>query len=326
VDRIGQGGMAEVYTAVTTGEGGFRRPVVIKRLRPQLTEEPGAVAQFCDEANLLAALHHPNIVAVQDFGRAGDQLFLAEEYVLGRDLGRLMTRRLNRDGEPLSSEAVAYVAHELLKALDYAHGMRNEQGKPLGIVHRDISPDNIMISARGEVKLVDFGVVKATEGRAAKTEAGVVKGNVAFMPPEQARGLPIDSRADLYATALVMYYGLTGRPLYESDTSYGLLLKAGTGPGPGERAAIEQLPPAYAALLKKAWSPRIDDRFQTAREMAAHVEPLVGNGGDEMHALLMHLFGDELKKEERRLAEAAGISPLGEARSPTPPRPATRES
>src|SRR5262249_51128970 len=145
VDRIGQGGMAEVYTAVTAGEGGFRRPVVIKRLRPQLTEDAGAVAQFCDEANLLAALHHPNIVAVQDFGRAGDQLFLAEEYVLGRDLGRLLQRQLNRDGKPLAPEAVAHVGLEILKALDYAHNMRNEQGKLLGIVHRDISPENIMI-------------------------------------------------------------------------------------------------------------------------------------------------------------------------------------
>src|SRR4029434_4764193 len=102
-----------------------------------------------------------------------------------------------------------------------AHGMVNDKGKSLGIVHRDISPENIMISSRGEVKLVDFGVVKAAEGRVQKTEAGVVKGNVAFMPPEQARGLPIDSRADLYATALVMYYSLTGKALYESDTSYG---------------------------------------------------------------------------------------------------------
>jgi hypothetical protein len=319
VDRIGQGGMAEVYTAVTAGEGGFRRPVVIKRLRPQLTEDPAAVAQFCDEANLLAALHHPNIVAVQDFGRAGDQLFLAEEYVLGRDLGRLMTRRLNREGSPLGPEAVAYVAHELLKALDYAHGMRNEQGKLLGIVHRDVSPENVMVSARGEVKLVDFGVVKATEGRAAKTEAGVVKGNVAFMSPEQARGLPIDSRADLYGLALVLYYVLVGKPLYESETSYGLLLKAGTGPGPEERVALERLPPAFAALFRKAWAPRLEDRYQTAREMAAQVEPLVGNGGEELHALLMRLFGDDLKREERRLADAAGTSSLVAGRTTTPP-------
>jgi serine/threonine protein kinase len=292
---------------------------VIKRLRPQLSEEPAAVAQFCDEANLLAALHHPNIVAVQDFGRAGEQLFLAEEYVLGRDLGRLMTRRLNRDGAALSAEGAAYVAHELLKALDYAHGMRNEQGRPLGIVHRDISPENIMISARGEVKLVDFGVVKAAEGRAAKTEAGVVKGNVAFMPPEQARGLPIDSRADLYALGLVLYYALTGRALYESDTSYGLLLKAGTGPGPEERVALDRLPPAFAAFFKKAWAPRIEDRYQTAREMGAQLEPLVGDGGAEVHELLMRLFGDDLRREERRLADAAGAVPGGNGPgAPTP--------
>jgi len=319
VDRIGSGGMAEVYTAVAAGEGGFRRPVVIKRLRPQLSEDAGAVAQFCDEANLLAALHHPNIVAVQDFGRDAEQLFLAEEYVLGRDLGRLVTREISREGAPPSPAAVAYVGQEILKALDYAHTMRNEHGKALGIVHRDISPENIMISARGEVKLVDFGVVKAAEGRAAKTEAGVVKGNVAFMPPEQARGLPIDARADLYALALVLHYALTGKPLYESETSYGLMLKAGTGPGPEERVALDRLPPAFAALFKKAWAPRIEDRFQSAREMAGHVEPLVGNGGEQLHALLMRLFGDDLKKEERRLASAAGLSSLSQSGANAPP-------
>src|SRR5438309_5556213 len=117
--------MAEIYAAVSRGDEGFRRPVVIKRLRPELAADAGAVAQFCDEANLLAALHHPNIVAVQDFGRAGDQLFLAEEYVLGRDLGRVVKRSVDRDQHPLPPEAAAYVGCEVLKALDYAHGMRN---------------------------------------------------------------------------------------------------------------------------------------------------------------------------------------------------------
>ena len=161
VERVALGGMAEIYAAVTQGEGSFRRPVVIKRLRPELSIDANAVAQFCDEANLLAALHHPNIVAVHDFGRSHGHYFLAEEYVVGRDLGRVVARRFERAHHPPPTEVIAFVAVELLKALDYAHGLTNELGRPLGIVHRDVSPENVMVSARGEVKLLDFGVVKA---------------------------------------------------------------------------------------------------------------------------------------------------------------------
>jgi hypothetical protein len=311
VERIGQGGMSEIYSAVTTGDAGFRRAVVIKRLRAQLNEEPAAVAQFCDEANLLAALHHPNIVAVQDFGRDGEQLFLAEEYVLGRDLGRVLKASMGRDAKALSPEVVAHVAHEVLRALDYAHTMRNDQGVPLGIVHRDVSPENIMISERGEVKLLDFGVVKSAAGMA-KTDAGVVKGNLTFMSPEQARGQPIDARTDLYALAMVVYYALTGKPLFESETSYGLLLQAGAGPKLKDWAAIAGLPPPFPTLLRKAWAPRIEERYQTAQEMAAAFEPLVGTGAPQARDLMDKLFGEDLKIEARRLADAAGVTHLGE--------------
>ena len=263
VDRIGLGGMAEIYSAVTTGEGSFRRPLVIKRLRPELTADPNAVAQFCDEANLLAAFHHPNIVAVHDFGRWENQFFLAEEYVQGRDLGRIVSASFSRDGRPPRPEAVAYVAHEILKGLDYAHGMENERGWPMGIVHRDVSPENIVVSPRGEVKLLDFGVVKSTEGRAAKTEMGVVKGNVTYMSPEQARGLEVDARADLFSLALVMYFCCTGYPLYAAHTTYGLLMQAGAGPSSDGRTAIERLPDPIAAVVQRATDA---DSEQTLRQ------------------------------------------------------------
>jgi hypothetical protein len=306
IDRIGQGGMAEIYSAVTTGEGGFRRPVVIKRLRPELTGDQAAVAQFCDEANLLAALHHPNIVAVLDFGRAGDQLFLAQEYVLGRDLGRLVTTSLRLDHRPPPPRVVAHVCHELLKALDYAHSLRNEEGRPLGVVHRDVSPENIMVSAHGEVKLLDFGVGIVAEGRTTKTEAGVVKGNVTYMSPEQARGLPLDARSDLYSLALVIYHALAGRPLYESETGYGLLMKAGTGPGPEEWAAVAQLPKGFGVLVGRALSARIEDRYQTAAEMAKDLEYLIADGAQQTQAVMKRLFGDDLAAESRRVAQASG--------------------
>ncbi len=301
VDRIGLGGMAEIYSALTTGEGSFRRPVVIKRLRPELTADPNAVAQFCDEANLLAAFHHPNIVAVHDFGRWENQLFLAEEYVQGRDLGRLVPASFSRDGRPPRPEVIAYVAHEILKGLDYAHSMENERGW-MGIVHRDVSPENIVVSPRGEVKLLDFGVVKSTEGRAAKTEIGVVKGNVTYMSPEQARGLEVDARADLFSLALVMYFCCTGYPLYAAHTTYGLLMQAGAGPGADERTAIQTLPDPIAAVVQRATDAALERRYANAREMGADLEAAARQGGGPAAALVAELFGPELKEEAHRMA------------------------
>jgi hypothetical protein len=302
VERIGLGGMAEIYSAVTTGEGSFRRPVVIKRLRPELTGDPNAVAQFCDEANLLAAFHHPNIVAVHDFGRWQNQFFLAEEYVQGRDLGRIVSQSFTRNGRPLPTEMVAFVAHEILKGLDYAHSMENERGRPMGIVHRDVSPENVVVSPRGEVKLLDFGVVKAAEGRVAKTEMGVVKGNVTYMSPEQARGLEVDGRADLFSLALVMYFCCAGHPLYAAHTTYGLLMQAGAGPSADGRTAIQRLPEPIASVVQRATDPDLSRRYANAREMAADLQAAARNGGGLTGALVAELFGRELKEEANRMA------------------------
>jgi hypothetical protein len=302
VERIGLGGMAEIYSALTTGEGSFRRPVVIKRLRAELTADPNAVAQFCDEANLLAAFHHPNIVAVHDFGRWQNQFFLAEEYVAGRDLGRIVSESTTRHGRPLPREMVAYVAHEILKALDYAHTLENDRGRPMGIVHRDVSPENVVVSPRGEVKLLDFGVVKAAEGRVTKTEIGVVKGNVTYMSPEQARGLEVDGRADLFSLALVMYFCCSGHPLYAAHTTYGLLMQAGAGPSADGRTAIQRLPEPIASVVQRATDPELGRRYASAREMAADLEEVARNGAALTGALVADLFGRELKEEAQRLA------------------------
>ncbi len=302
VSRIGEGGMAEIYSAVTTGVGSFRRPVVIKRLRPELAADPQAVAQFRDEATLLAAFNHPNIVAVHDFGRWDNRFFLAEEYVAGRNLGRIIEQCFARTGRPPALELIAYVAREILKALDYAHGMENREGRPLKIVHRDISPENIVVTPQGEVKLLDFGIVKAAEGRVSKTEIGMVKGNVTFMAPEQARGLDVDGRADLYSLALVLYYCCAGRTLYTADGVYERLVQAATGPGPSERAAIRKLPQPFATVIARATEPDLDRRYAAAREMAADLKNWALRGATPTAMLVNELFGEELKDEARRLA------------------------
>jgi hypothetical protein len=314
LDRLGQGGMAEVYTAVTFGARGFRRKFVVKRLRPELAREPAVVDQFIDEANLASTMVHSNIVPVFDFGNVDDEYFLAQEYILGRDLARFTRQSLARDARPAPAPAVLYIAFETLKALEYAHTKTSDAGAPLGIVHRDVSPGNILVSARGEVKLFDFGIVKA-EGRVTKTESGVVKGNVTFMSPEQARGGDIDARADLFSLGLVMFYVLTGRALYSGTTTYDLLVRAATGPGADDQAALRSLPEPCGSILRRALQVPREERYQTAREFRDAIAPHLGGGGADLAALVHHLFADDFRAEETRFRaiDPMATPPVGPA-------------
>ncbi len=297
--RLDGGGMADIYTAVLEGAEGFQRTFVIKRLRPELTRSRAAVDQFIDEARLGSVLAHPNIVPVFDFGKVGDEYFMAEEFVVGRDISRLLQRHLEMNRRPLGERAMLYVAHEVLEALAYAHGQVGADGKPLGIVHRDISPGNIMVTARGEVKLLDFGIVKAT-GRVSRTEAGVVKGNVSFMSPEQARGENVDARADLFSLGLVMYYGLTSEQIYRGAGTFEQLLQAASGPTPEDLSKVADLPLA-SRILARALAVDPTQRYPPAAGFAAVLAPQVRGGGLVAAALMQQLFGEEL-----RAAAAAG--------------------
>jgi serine/threonine-protein kinase len=301
LQQIGGGGMAEVHLAVSLGESGFRRPCVVKRLRPELADNVRAVAQFTDEATLASSLVHANIVPIFDFGREGNQYFIVQEYICGRDLGRLAQRLRERAGR-LSPEIVGYIAAEVLRALEYAHGKRGYDGRPLGIVHRDVSPENIMISLRGEVRLADFGVLKTSGPHRSQTDPGALKGNLAFMAPEQARGLEVDGRADLHALGQVLYFALTGESLYDCAAGYDLLTRAAAGVGPTERRKIGQLPPRFAAALERALAPRPDERFATAAEFAAKLPTAASDPQAQLAALMSDLFAHELLAEQQQLA------------------------
>ncbi len=291
--RMDGGGMADIYTAVLEGAEGFQRTFVIKRLRPELTRSRSAVEQFIDEAKLGSVLTHPNIVPVFDFGKVGDEYFMAEELVLGRDVARLLQRHVEATGRPLSERAMMTIAHEVLEALAYAHGQFGPDGKPLGLVHRDISPGNVMVTPRGDVKLFDFGIVKAT-GRVSRTEAGVVKGNVSFMSPEQARGEPVDARSDLFSLGLVIYYGVTNEQIYRGAGTFEQLLQAASGPTADDLSKIANLPIA-SRILTRALAVDPARRYQSAAEFAADVAPHVAGGRAEIGGLVDRLFGEELR-------------------------------
>jgi len=297
LERIGEGGMAEIFVAAAHGAEGFVRRFVVKRMHAHLARNRDAVNFFIDEARLQSGLVHSNIVPVFDFGRAGDEYFLALEYIHGADLERLVRRHVDTLGRPLGAPISFYVMHEVLDALAYAHGRSDHDGRGMGIVHRDVAPGNILVSMRGEVKLSDFGIAKA-EGRLGRSELGTIKGNVSFMSPEQARGELVDFRSDLFSVGVVLYYCLTGQLLYRDETMFNRLVRAAIGPAMSEFTQLDELPPPAAAVLKRALSLDPAQRYQSAREFARDLSGQVTAGRSELADLMESLFPD-LRKDGR---------------------------
>ncbi len=296
VERLGEGGMAELFIAEAAGVEGFTRTFVLKRLRPGLLGDKDAVAQFIDEARMQASLVHSNIVPVFDFGVVRGEYFLTQEYIVGRDLARLVHRHAEQSGEGLSEVLAYYLAHETLQALSYAHERHDQVGSPMGIVHRDISAANVMVSLEGEVKLSDFGIVKWNR-RISQTRVGVVKGNAYFMSPEQARGQAVDHRSDLFSLGHVLHYCLTGRLLYFGANDSAVLYRAAKGVTPEDLVEIRKLPHPAAQVLEKALALEPDERFQSATEFADALPTHLGAGKRDTARLMQHLFGDELRRE-----------------------------
>jgi len=288
IERIGEGGMAEVFTAVQSGAEGFERQVVIKRLRPHLALNPEAVAQFIDEAKLGSVLAHSNIVTVSDFGKVGDGYYLAQEFVDGQTLAQIAARYREKFGRTVPAAIVYHITHEVLGGIAYAHDRTDTQGRALGIIHRDVSPSNIMVSFEGEVKLLDFGIVKATE-RVSKTREGNVKGNVGYMSPEQARGLDVSCRSDLFSLGLVMFELLSGEPFYQGTGAGEVLYQAATGPTIDHLARIAKLPSPAPELLRKILALDPGSRYPSARAFAQALSPsatmLKGQLAEMMRAL-----------------------------------------
>jgi Protein kinase domain len=300
VAPLGEGGMARVSVVQVRGAEGFRRLFVLKRLRPEMSGNAELVSQFVDEARLGAALVHSNIVPVFDFGRDDEGYYIAQEYILGRDVDALIQTSKARRNRALELPVVLMIAGEALKALSYAHSKKDDQGRPMGLVHRDVSPNNLMVSARGELKLLDFGIVKS-EQRLTRTQTGVVKGNLYFMSPEQARALPVDPRSDLFSLALVIFSAITGDTLYSGQTNYELLTRCGGGLTADDQAKLARLPSPLNAVLTKALQFEPNNRFADADEFARAIASCgTPASSTDMQALMEWLFRDELAAETNR--------------------------
>ena len=272
LDEIATGGMAELYKAKITGIQGFEKLIAIKRILPHLASEEELVTSFIDEAKLAALLHHQNIVQIYDFGRIDDSYYIAMEYLLGKDL-RMVMKKADLTGKPLSLESTLLIVSRICAALDYSHSLKDFQGNPLNIIHRDISPANILLTYDGNVKIVDFGIAKAAT-QSHLTQAGMIKGKVAYMSPEQAAGETIDHRSDIFSSGIVLYELATGVPMFQGDTLQVLnLVRNGKFTPAGQ--VRPELPKKLHELLDRALAKERADRYQSAGDMLADIEELM---------------------------------------------------
>jgi eukaryotic-like serine/threonine-protein kinase len=264
ISRLAVGGMAEVFLAESAGEHGFAKRVVIKRLLPQLVSEAGYQAMFIDEAKLTARLVHPKIAQTFELGKVGDQLFIAMELIDGADV-LAMLREYAQRRRRVEPHIAAWICHEVLDALDYAHNAIGEDGEPLGVVHRDISPSNILMSLRGDVKLVDFGIARQKDpSRSHQTKSGTLKGKYGYMSPEQVVELPLDQRSDVFSVGVVLAELLTGRRLFAAANELDVLLMVRDAKLGRFDKYGSDIHPGLQEIVRRGLKKNLDERWQSA--------------------------------------------------------------
>jgi eukaryotic-like serine/threonine-protein kinase len=292
--KLATGGMAEVFLARADGPMGFQKKLVVKRILPHFVEDEQFVQMFLGEATIAAQLDHPNIVQIFDFGEVDRQYYLAMEYIDGPNLRAL--NRVSRDfGQPLSFEVAARLISLAADGLHAAHEAKSEDGQSLGLVHRDISPDNIMLARSGAVKVVDFGIAKATTGHH-KTKSGVIKGKMAYMPPEQLAREEVDRRADVFALGVTLYDLVAGELPFDA-TSEVSIIQAIMGPAPFARLEEKRadVPVALDAIVAKCLEKKPEARYASCRELQADLEKFISSTGkpvlaSELTALVDRFF------------------------------------
>jgi serine/threonine protein kinase len=309
VGEIAVGGMAEVFLGVHKGVESFIKVVVIKRVLPHLSNNPEFIRMFCDEARLAARIEHPNIVRIYEFGEVDGQYYTAMEYLPGEDLFKALNNlSVSRQLMPL--HIAVGIGVQLCNGLHFAHQFTDTAGKPLNLVHRDINPANIVITYGGEVKIIDFGVAKTNAN--VQTINGVIKGKVAYMPPEQVLGREVDQRADIFSAGVVLWEVLTGRPLFlrsnEAATLYAIM-NAPIVPPSKLRADV---PPELDKIVLRALARSPGDRYDTAEEMAADLEVLSVRlpryDARVVAGKLEELFGSTRAEAKRSIAQTRSLT------------------
>lgn len=311
ISKIGSGGMAELFKAKKLGIEGFERVLAIKRILPHISSDEEFIDMFIAEAKLVARLMNKNIVQVYDFGRIGQNYFISMEYIRGKDL-RAILKRCREKGIKFPIPLAVFIAKEVASALGYAHTQKDSSGRDLNIIHRDVSPQNILISYQGEVKVVDFGIAKA--GAHSKTTTGVLKGKLSYMSPEQAWGKPIDHRSDIFSLGIVAYEMFTGERLFKGDSEINTLEKV-------REAKVEPMPSVINAdmpqdiekKLLRALSRNVNERYQSAAELESELGEslfslLHADANASLRRFMHELFKEEIEAEHKSEMEEETVS------------------
>jgi serine/threonine protein kinase len=330
LDRINVGGMAEVFRGKMQGVEGFERLVALKRILPSISSDPDFIDMFVDEAKLAVQLQHANIAQIFELGKVDETYFIAMEYVSGVDLRTMWDRARNRN-RLLPIAMSCYIMQRCCEGLDAAHRKKDETGKELGLVHRDVSPQNVLISYEGEVKVIDFGIAKS-RSKVSKTQAGILKGKFGYMSPEQVRGVDLDNRSDIFACGAVLYELVVGDRLFLGESDFSTLEKVRNVEMVPPTRLNKNLSPHLERIILKALAKNREDRYRWASEMAEDLQRYLFSSNQpfartDMQRYLNQHFKEELEKEKERLDRYRTISFAQfeeDARGSAPKRSPTR--
>ncbi|MCK6544664.1 protein kinase [Myxococcota bacterium] len=304
LDRINVGGMAEVFRGKTSGVEGFERMVALKRILPSIAQDQDFVDMFIDEAKLAVQLQHANIAQIYDLGKAEDMYYIAMEYVSGVDL-RTMWDRARHRNRLLPIAMSCYIMQRCCEGLDAAHRKKDQEGRDIGLVHRDVSPQNILVSFEGEVKVIDFGIAKS-KSKVSKTQAGILKGKFGYMSPEQVRGVELDNRSDIFACGAVLYELVVGDRLFLGESDFSTLEKVRNVEMVPPTRLNKNLSPHLERIVMKALAKNREDRYRWASEMAEDLQRYLFSSNQpfartDLQRYMQQHFKEELEKEKERL-------------------------
>ncbi|HVV15811.1 MAG TPA: serine/threonine-protein kinase [Polyangia bacterium] len=275
IEQLGVGGMAEIFKARATGPGGFQRTVVVKRILPANCSDPSFVRMFVAEAKILGMLHHPNVIQAYDFGESGGTLFLVLEYVDGPSLAETVSV-LKEAGRQMPVGVACQIGHDVCRALDHVHNLLDADGAALNVVHRDVTPSNVLLTATGTAKLLDFGVAKYRASQA-RSQVGTIKGKPAYLAPETLDQRDVDHRTDIFSLGIVLHELLTLQPLFEGDNHQITFYRVLNMEIPPPSQVRPEIPPELDRIVLKALERERDKRYQSAQDMARDLDAFLAS-------------------------------------------------